>query len=218
LLTPPPPPPLPLPSRSNHRNANRLSSNGALEFLHDHADTDGDSGKKKMRERILQLPAHPLSHIILSVEAVGRSDNTKKRTFTVVVLASGVVPRMQGEDELLLRSSVAASLRHGISVCQKTLSAMQHVLLSVAAAQSFHAFRHSKLTYLLQHPLTSSDVVVLLLGVPTALAEQERSAHLLNVGKRVVKNASKARVNNLLVSGQHARRGRIRGMKASAWR
>jgi len=146
------------------------------------------------------------------------NDMAQRRTFTVVIMASGVVPQMQGEDELMLRSSIAASLRRGISVCQKTLSAMQHVLLSVASAQSFHAFRHSKLTYLLQHSLTSSDAVVLVIGVPTALREQERSAYLLNVGKRVAKNASKARVNNLLVSGQHARRGKMRGFKPNVWR
>ena len=183
--------------------------------MHDHAEEDANSAQRRKRESTLQLPIHPRSHIILSIEAVERSDREKRRALTIVALASGVVPRSKDGDEALLRSSVASSLRRGISVCQKTLSAMQHVLLSIAAAKDFHTFRHSRLTYLLQRPLTKSDVIVLLIGVPTSLEEQERSSHLLNIGKRVIKKASKARVNSLLVTGHHSNRRKGANL---AWR
>lgn len=201
-----------------HERRSRISPNGVLEYLHSHAKDSEGSAQSKKRENLMKMPIHPLSHVVLSIEATERSDREKRRTLTIVALASGVVPRLGDGDELLLRSSVAASLRRGISVCQKTLSAMQHVLLSVAAAKDFHTFRHSRLTYLLQHALTKSDVIVLVIGVPTSFEEQERSSHLLNIGKRVVKKASKARVSNLLVGGGNQHFGKGVYLKSSAWR
>lgn len=200
----------------------RISTKGTLEFLHDHADTSpskvkrGVKGQSNSRNRVLHSAVHPLSHIVLTVEATNTFDSKQRRTFTVVVLASGVVPQLYGDDDPLFTSSVSADLRHGISVCQKTLSAMQHVLLSVAAAKEFHTFRHSRLTYLLQNALSSSDVLLIVIGVKTSLIDHERSAHLLNIGKRIFKSASKARVTSLL-EGDVLRK-RVAPTRAAAWR
>ena len=157
-----------------HSRRSRLNTEtGNVEYINDGSgSTTNEMNEMKRKERITNLPIHPSSHIVITIEATSNPNATKHatnhatddatddamgestatRTFTVVSLASGLLPSKVVLDTSDVASSIrmteqnAALLQKSISTCQTTLSSFQHVLLSVAGSENFHTFRHSKLT------------------------------------------------------------------------
>ena len=146
-----------------HSRRSRLNTEtGNVEYINDGSGSTTNEMKRK--ERITNLPIHPSSHIVITIEATSNpnatnhatddamGESTATRTFTVVSLASGHLPSKIVLDTSDVTSSIrmteqnAALLQKSISTCQTTLSSFQHVLLSVAGSENFHTFRHSKLT------------------------------------------------------------------------